>query len=154
MKKSTKQMIIVGFLAFTLLGSSIAFVIGSGLGTLTGDQQQQQGQATPTQFVVNGYLDSASHNNFLSRGYTLMEFHYQEGCCQDLLASVDELPAELEFQLVVQKIPDKKTYFLAESFRERMQFNATTVLQVLYGLCDVLAAPPPDCAFRGNSTQR
>ena len=151
MKKQTKMTILVLFLVVTMFGSSAAFLIVGGLAPPK--QQEQQGQTTPTQFVVDGYLDFASHDNFLSRGYTLIEFHAPKDCCPDFTANVEALPAELEFQMVVQKIEDEDIYFKAESFHNRKQFNATTVLQVLFELCDVLASPPPDCAFRGNATR-
>jgi hypothetical protein len=153
MKKQTKMAILVVFLALTMFGSSAAFIIVSGFAP---PQQSQQERKAPERFVVDGYVDFASHDSYLSQGYTLLEFHYQEGCCPELIANVEALPAELEFQMVVQKVPDTKNYFVAESFRGRRQFNATGVLEVLFGLCDVLASPPPDCAFREepvNSTQ-
>ena len=152
MKKAIKQTVVVLFMVIVLFGSSFAFILGSSLDTFFGGPQQQTNQATPTRFVVSGYLDPGSHDNFLRSGYTLLEFHYQEGCCADLLADIGELPAELEFQLVVQKIVDEKKYFFAESFRDSKEFNATSGLQVLFELCDILAVPPTDCAFKGNVT--
>jgi len=156
MKKQTKMTILVLFLVITMFGSTFAFLIISGL-TSPETQKQEERQTAPTQYVVDGYVDFQSSQNFLARGYTLLEFHRPEGCCPEFSAVVDSAPAELGYQLIVQRIPDSRNFFLAESFRNRKTFNATEPLQLILELCDVLASPPLDCAFNqldANATQQ
>ena len=79
----------------------------------------------------------------------MLEFHRPEGCCPTFQATINALPSELDFQMVVQNVEDDNDiFFVAESFRGKKEFNATTVLDVIFELCDVLASPTPDCAFR------
>jgi len=150
MKKQKKMTLLALFVVFTMFGSSFAFIIVGGFGSPSNRGQDPQGEqiTAPTEFVVDGYISFQNANTFLQRGYTLLEFHRPEGCCPNFQATINALPSELDFQMVVQNIEDDDTFFAAESFRGRKDFNATTILDVIFELCDVLASPTPDCAFR------
>ncbi|MEM7817776.1 MAG: hypothetical protein QXL81_03075, partial [Candidatus Aenigmatarchaeota archaeon] len=89
------------------------------------------------------------------RGYSVMEWHYYEGCCPDLMLFVEGLPAEVENQLIVQKVADSDwTWANVKSLRGERSWNVTEFDDLLGPLCEVLLKPPVECGLMqfGNAT--
>jgi len=146
MKKNTKNQILVIVIAFVMFSSTLAFVI-TGIAPM--NQQQNQGQTqVPDNFVVEGTLNQDVATQLLQRGYSLMEWHYYEGCCADLIMFVEALPTELENQLIVQKISDSNyTWASVKSIRGEQTWNITKSSELIGPLCDVLLKPPLECGL-------
>jgi len=155
MKKQTKKLILVGFLALTMFFSTIAWVIFSGIPV--GPQQQSGQTQVPENFVVEGYLNSDTAAQLLQRGYSIMEWHYYGGCCPDLMLFVEAMPAELEYQLLIQKIADaaNETRASVRSLRGEQQWSVSSAGDLLGPLCEILLKPPVECGLMqfGNVTQ-
>jgi len=144
MKKETKKILIVLFLAFTMFFSSAAWII---LGAAPMSAQQST-PPFPESMVVEGRLNESIAAALLQRGYSIMEWHYYEGCCPDLMLFVEGLPAEVENQLVVQKIADSNlTWASARSLRGEQSWNVTDFSDLLEPLCGVLLKPPVECGL-------
>lgn len=146
MKKETKRMLIVVFLALTMFFSSAAWII---VGAAPLNQQRQGGEnQTPENFVVEGRMNESVADGFFQRGFSLMEWHSYVGCCPDLTAFAEGLPAELEYQLILQKISDSnQTWATVRSLRGEATWNVTQISELLGPLCDVLLKPPIDCGL-------
>jgi hypothetical protein len=164
MKKNMKKQLLVGFLALTMFFSSAAWIFLSAAPV----NPQQQGNQTqvPENFVVEGRLTDDIATQFLQRGYSLMEWHYYEGCCADLMLFVEALPNDVSFtdpqsgstvrQLIVQKISDSNsTWATVRSLRGEQQWNVSSANDLLPPLCEVLAKPPVECGLMqfGNQTR-
>lgn len=145
MKKDTKKLLLVGFLALTMFFSSIAWIIFS----VPFGQPQTEGEVNiPDNLIVDGYVSNATAIPLLQRGYSVMEFHYYSGCCPDLISFVDALPADLEYQIIVQKITDSNsTWAYVRSLRGEKEWNITTVSDLLPSLCEILLKPPLECGL-------
>jgi hypothetical protein len=154
MHKQTKKMLLVLVVAAMFLGSTVAYIISSFV-PITGGTQAQQGQQqpqTPITFLLEGKLEPDLYSAYLSQGYSIAEFHYSDETSELLIGSIEELPGDLQFQIVVQKLKDleagKPALFTVESLRGYAEANLTSsTLEALPALCAVLFSPPADCAF-------
>ena len=143
MKKSNKKIIWALFIIIVMFGSSLAYV------ALSVIPEQTTPQFTaPNELVIEGMLNETLKEVYIPRGYTLMEFHYYEGCCQEIQFYIDALPEMLEKQLIVEKIKDGTgPAIVAESIYGKDERNITAVDDVFESLCKVLTKPPPDCGI-------
>ncbi|MBI5060888.1 MAG: hypothetical protein HZB67_01085 [Candidatus Aenigmarchaeota archaeon] len=143
MKKSTKKVLWALFIIIVMFGSTFTYVILSAIPE-TAPQQFQE----PAEFLVSGYMNETLKEVYISRGYTIMEFHYYDGCCQELQFYIDALPEELEKQLIIEKINDGTgPRILAKSMYGLEERNVTTIDDVFVSLCKLLAKPPIDCGL-------
>lgn len=155
MKSSIKKTLGVLLIAVMFVGSTFAFIINV-FAPLGGEAAQQQDQPQrPESFVVEGKLEGEVGNRYVSQGYTLAEFHYNAQTPENIRLQIDNLPADLDFQIVVQKISDlpagQPPYLILESLRESERVDLEKgVLDALPALCAVLVVPPADCAFIVN----
>ena len=105
----------------------------------------------PKTQVIDGKLDQKLIDQLFSNGYTIMEFHYFEGCCKDVISVIDVLPSELQNQAVVQKIkdaqPGQPPWIFAESRFGNATYNVSGINDILPPLCKVLFKPPIDCGL-------
>ncbi len=147
MKKDQKRQLIVLFMVVAMFGSSFAFIIMNAFG----EEPQQQNSI---EFIVDYQLEQWQKDEYISRGFTVMEFHYKEGCCQDFLVyinsipNVDDLKVSGTSQVITQKIlsDTENPYVVVESIYGREERNVSSIMDIFSSLCLVLAMPPSDCA--------
>ena len=155
MRKQTKRRIWAFIIIFIMFGSTIAFVA---LGIFTGtppQQQQQQEVSTPVKFVVDEKIDLSTREQYIQRGYSILEFHYYENCCRELQFYIGTMPENLEFQLIVEKRKDLNTddqpWISIESLQGSMEKNVTDISDLFEPVCTILLKPPPDCFLNISS---
>jgi hypothetical protein len=143
MKKQTKKLVWAMFIIIVMFGSSFAYVIISVTPETPAPQIQQ-----PKEFVVNGQINQTLRDGYLSLGYTILAFHYYENCCQDVQFYAEALPAELNNQLIVEKIQDGTGPSISvESRLGTDARNITSASDILESLCKVMPKPPADCGL-------
>lgn len=153
MKKQTKNMLWVFFIIFIMFGSSFAFILMSVV-----PEQSQTQTNLPTNYVIDGYLDETFKQAYIQRGLTILEFHYYEGCCPDLIVYTESLPGELENQIIVEKILDNpigsNPRISLESIRGIEERNVSSMDDIFSPLCNILVKPPIDCALLNMTDYR
>jgi len=155
MKKETKKQLLVIVIALVMFFSSAAWIIVGAvpLNPQTSGVQTQ----VPSNYIVEGKLDDTVATQYLQNGFSLMEWHYYTGCCQDLMLFVEAMPSELEYQLVVQKISDAQnvTWASVRSLRGEQQWNVSSASELLPPLCEILLKPPVECGLMqfGNQSR-
>lgn len=150
MKKQAQKTIMTIIIVFLLAMSTIAFVF---LSNFPADQQQQTQVTKPGQSIVEGYLNETDRQIYLSNGFTIMEYHYYEGCCKEISQYIDFLPEFLDNQLMIQKIQDTEYYINIESFLGvKEKTTPQNNIELLSNLCDILAKPPVDCGLIKSET--
>jgi len=147
MKKETKKQLLVIVIALVMFFSSAAWII-VGAAPLNPQTPGVQTQV-PSNYVVEGKLDDTVATQYFQNGFSLMEWHYYDGCCADLMLFVDALPAELEYQLLIQKINDtsNETWASVHSLRGEQQWNVSSASELLPPLCEILLKPPVECGL-------
>ncbi|MBI5347548.1 MAG: hypothetical protein HZB66_02985 [Candidatus Aenigmarchaeota archaeon] len=146
MKRKQKNQIIVIFMVLAMFGSTLGFVV---MNAFPEEKKQEQ----KIDFIVNHTLGQEAKDDYMKRGFTLMEFRYKEGCCEDLLIYVDSIPNIDDFkvqdvpQVITQKIfTDTETpYVFVESAYGSGMRNVSTLSDVFNALCLVMVFPPTEC---------
>lgn len=124
--------------------STIAFVVISSVSP----EQTTQKLELPKQSVIDGYINESYRQEYLSQGYTLMEYHYYDGCCKNISIFIDYLPEVIGTQLVIQKIKDTDYYINLESvFGKEEKITPNTNEALLRSLCKTLTKTPIDCGL-------
>ncbi|MBI4895901.1 MAG: hypothetical protein HY831_05405 [Candidatus Aenigmarchaeota archaeon] len=152
MKKQMQKTVMTIIIVVLLAMSTIAFVVISSVSP----EQTTQTLELPKQSVIDGYINESYRQTYLSKGYTLMEYHYYDNCCKNISPFIDYLPEVIGTQLVVQKIKDTDYYINLESaFGTEEKIKPDTNEDLLRSLCKVLTKTPIDCgllAVKENSS--
>ena len=159
MNKDKKKQIIGLFVIVVFFGSTFVFIAFDALLNQTASGNTNPGNtAIPDGFVSEGKLNENTIAQLYQNGYTIAEFHYYEGCCSEIVSSVIKLPAELEYQIVIQKIPDSELgsmpWFSAKSVYGEANYTLSSISNITQPLCSVLVKPPLECglAALGNNS--
>ncbi|MFH1630814.1 MAG: hypothetical protein ABIA21_01150 [Candidatus Aenigmatarchaeota archaeon] len=150
--KSIKKKMIGLFIVIIFFASSIAFIAFQSFDTTI---QEPTNTKLPDNMVIDGNLDEAVSYEFYRRGYTIIEFHYFENCCPDVLSTMDTLPQQLEFdggyQIIIQKIKENISlsypWVFADSIYGNVTYNITNISIIIPPLCNILAKPPMECGL-------
>lgn len=144
MKKQMQKTVMTIIIVVLLAMSTIAFVVISSVSP----EQTSQNLELPTQNVIDGYINESYRQAYLSKGYTLMEYHYYEDCCKNISVFVDYLPEVIGTQLIIQKIKDTDYYINLESaFNTEEKITPQTSEELLRPLCKTLTKTPIDCGL-------
>ncbi len=154
MKKAQKKQLMAFLIIFVLFGSTIGFVVINAVP----EEKQQNNQI---EYNINHMLDAATRDMYMSYGLTLLELHFSEGCCEDLIVYVDSIEQTDIYkdggtsQIVVQKIAEsvEKPYIVAESMTGSERKEVKTISDIFSTLCMVMVSAPAECgAARLNWT--
>jgi len=146
--KDSRKKLIVLFIVVIFFGSSLAFIIFEAT-----QYQVPSTQATkiPDNMVVDGRLSNETVSQLYQNGYTIMEFHYYENCCPDIISTIESLPSELQYQILVQKIKDNPAgqapWVDVRSIYGNNAYNITGITEIIPPLCKVLVKPPMECGL-------
>jgi|SRR3989338_9150111 len=144
MKKQTQKVVMTLIIVVLLSMSTISFVVLSRLP----EEKNAEDIPNPTKYVVNDYLNETLKQVYLSRGYTLMEYNYYDGCCGNISQYIDFLPDTVGNQLIVQKIQGSEYYINIESIIAREdKITPNNNRELLISLCRVLVKAPIECGL-------
>lgn len=145
MRQDTKKKIFAGFIIFTFVMSSLAFVITIFTG---GGLPHQPEIKQLDSFVVDGQIDSRLEDQYVRSGFTSFKFYYDNPA---FLGFVEQLPVMTatntgQQQLIVQKIPANETYISISALNGYEEIRNLTTVDILAALCRLLTVPPLECA--------
>jgi hypothetical protein len=151
MKKQTKTIITTLVIVIIMGFSTIAFVVLERIPE-TGVQTIEK----PTKFVYDGKLNESYREAYMKMGYSLLEFHRYQGCCQMLEFQIEALPEYLD-GLIIEKVDNESTrqtgpYVRAESILSETQTNSTNFTDIFNAICTTLPKPPIDCGLMQTNT--
>ena len=141
-------MLLVLVVVLMFFGSTLAYII-TAFAPLEGTEGQTQ---VPQNFIVEGKLNDNTRQAYLSQGYSIAEFHFNSKTPETIIYGMEDLPQQMQFQVIVQKFNDledgRTAWVSVESMRGYAESNITAKLtEILPAVCSVLFMPPMDCAF-------
>ena len=159
MNKDRKKRIMGMAIIVIFFGSTFVFIAFDALVNQSATVNTNQNNAgIPDNFVSDEMLNENIASQLYQRGYTIAEFHYYEGCCEDIAAAVKKLPAEFEYQIIVQQIKDAESgsqpWLYAKSVYGEANYTLSSINNLTKPMCGVLAKPPLECGISaiGNNS--
>src|SRR3989344_5289494 len=152
MKKDTKKRLgaLIVILIFGM--SSLAFIIigigGQGSGSNTNNNEQLQDDLQD--YIVEYELDSATRQQIISAGFTLVTYYYTE---EKII--VDLYPKKYSLntgqpQIIVEKIKSDKDSMTISSSQNTETIDNLTDENIFNVLCRTLSVTPLDCVLAGG----
>jgi len=147
--KVSKKVIISLFIAFIMLGSTVAYTF------MQGFRQEENNTKLPDTNIVGYELAEEQENLLMQNGKTILKFLYNLACdgCIERKNVLESAVNDKTFsdQLVLEEILTNKTglpMLTVLSYRGQRVLTNFTNEELIEALCDMMVQPPVGCAVR------
>lgn len=151
-KLPTNRIMAILFLII-MVGSTASFAVIQSYNSGTTAQQNPNG--VPKNNIINYDVSSNVYSSFISAGYTVVKFYYNNACttCLTPKNTLENLALNNKNQVLVEELVSTNgtvPSIAIASYKDSRTLNQPSADDITNALCDLMASPPATlkCALR------
>jgi hypothetical protein len=151
-KLPTNRIMAILFLVI-MVGSTASFAVIQSYNS--GATTQQNPNGVPKTSIINYDVSSNVYSAFISAGYTVVKFYYNDACtaCLTPKSTFENLALNNKNQVLLEEListNETVPHIVVSSYKDSITLNQPSADDITNALCDLMASPPATlkCALR------